>query len=248
VTASVEVASVRPQRDVIVAGATMHSIGGDISELCTAAWAVDIPVADGGVPKNGVMTAGHCFRQDAAPEQTKFMIDTTAAGDTPATGVLFAVGKEGDYGVLELGDGHRGRTTIVGGLNVVEAVQEPVVGAVVCKDGAWTHRTCGEILHVNISVLSKKSDGTLTLLKGMVRAGYCGEAGDSGAPVFAEFDEAKSFLGVAAIGVHSSDIEYFDSKGDLVCGEALNRPNEAYFTPVSGIDTEGEFRIRIDGG
>jgi hypothetical protein len=246
VTASAEVASIRSQADVYVAGARMSSSS---TKTCTAGWAVDIPVAGGGVPKNGVMTAGHCFRPYLAARRTKYNIDTTAAGDTPATGVLYEFGERGDYGVLELDNGDRGRTTMADTLHVVEAVQEPVEGVVVCKDGTTTAQTCGEITRVNVSFLVDADVGNRrALLRGMTRVSYCAELGDSGAPVFAEFDEGRSVFAVAAIGIHSADVNYPDAEGNHVCGEKVSRPNEAYFTPLSGIDTEGRFSVRIENG
>jgi streptogrisin C len=247
VMASVDVASIRPQADVRVAGARMDSES--LAGYCTAGWAVDIPVADGGVPKNGVLTAGHCFDNDFDPRQTKYSIDTMSEGDTPATGMFVVLDERGDYGVLELGNGDRGRTTMADTFHVVEAVQEPVVGAVVCKDGVRTAQTCGEILRVDISIIGGfRPGGPRILVRGLTRVGYCGELGDSGAPVFAEFDEGKSIFAVAAIGIHSGDVGYTDAEGKRVCGEKVNEPNEAFFTPVSGMDTEGKFFIRIDGG
>jgi hypothetical protein len=247
VTASVEVASISPQADVHVAGARMYV--SNSKKSCTAAWAVDITVSATVAPKSGVLTAGHCFKRNSPPEQTKYNIDTTVAGDTPSTGVLFAFDERGDYGVLELGNGDRGRTTMADTLRVVEAVQEPVVGAVICKYGAKTTHTCGKIQRVDISVLATVSaGGTRVLLKGMTHAEYCAEVHDSGGPVFAELANGGSDVAVAAIGVHSSSIIYPDARGKGVCGEKVDQPNDAYFTPVSGIDTEGKFRIRIDGG
>jgi hypothetical protein len=195
------------------------------------------------------MTAGHCFDLDADPRETKYRIDTASAGDTSATGMLFAVDERGDYGVLELDNGDRGRTTMANSLHIVEAIQEPVVGAVVCKDGATTDQTCGEILRVNVSTLSVyEIGGPQILVRGLTRASYCAESGDSGAPVYAEFDEGKSVFAVAALGVHSSSPAYTDSQGNRVCGEKVGKPNEAFFTPVSNMDTEEKFFIRIDGG
>jgi hypothetical protein len=245
VTASVEVASIQPQADVRVAGAGIVTRFG----VCTAAWAVDITAAGGGVPKSGVMTAGHCFDIDSPPEETIFDIDTTSAGDTPAIGTFYVYDERGDYGVMELENGDRGRPTMAGGLpHVVEATQEPVAGAVVCKHGNKTGETCGEIQRVNVSILNGEGPfSPRVLLKGMVRVGYCGEGGDSGAPVFAELDEGRSVHAVAAIGIHSSDTSYPDAQGQRVCGEKVNKPNEAYFTPLSGIDTDGKFSIVVDG-
>jgi hypothetical protein len=246
VNASVELASISPQADVHVAGAAMGNSRGDD---CTAGWAVDIPVADGGVPKNGVLTAGHCFNVAAPPEQTNYVIETISGDDIEATGMLFVVGERGDYGVLELSDGNRGRTTMTDTLHVVEAVQEPVEGAVVCKDGATTEQTCGQILRVNLSIFAPaKKALPRTLMRGMTRVAYCSQTGDSGAPVFAEFDEGRSVFAVAAIGIHSGSVNYTDSRGKRVCGEKVGKPNEAFFTPVSGMDAEGRFFLRIDGG
>jgi hypothetical protein len=245
VTASVEVASINTQADVSVAGATMW----DEEGYCTAAWAVDIPAADGSAPKNGVMTAGHCFKFNVPPEQTKYSIDTTEAGDTPVSGMLFAYDERGDYGVLRLDNGDRGRTTMFDELHVVGAVQEPVKGAIVCKDGATTEETCGEILRVDISIVAiPERHIPSVLLRGMTRVGYCSENGDSGAPVFSELDGGRSPFSVAAIGIHSLDVGHDDAQGDAVCGEKVGKPNEAYFTPMTNIDTEGSFFVRIDGG
>jgi hypothetical protein len=207
---------------------------------------VDILVADGGVPKNGVMTAGHCFNLDSPPELTKYSINTTS-GDAPATGNFYVFDERGDYGVLELGNGYRGRTTMDDLLHVAEAVQEPVVGAVACKDGATTILTCGEIQQVNVSTLTEHGpDASLILLTGMTRASYCAEDGDSGAPVYFEIDHGRSDYAVAAIGLHSTSVLYPDAQDNNVCGEKVNEPNESYFTPVSGIDTEGKFAVRVD--
>jgi hypothetical protein len=246
VTASVEVASINPQADVSVAGAAMRDPGGG---LCTAAWAVDIPAEGGGVPENGVMTAGHCFELDLPPEQTKFSIDTTTAGDTPASGMLFAYGEQGDYGVLRLDNGDRGRTTMSDGFRVVGAVQETVEGAIVCKDGVTTGYNCGEIARVDISVVAEPNPPiSRVLLRGLARVALCAEMGDSGAPVFSDFDGGNSANSVAAIGVQSLSLNYPDDQGDAVCGGKVGKPNEAYFMPLSGIDTQGRFFVRLDGG
>jgi hypothetical protein len=133
-------------------------------------------------------------------------------------------------------------------VNVVEAVQEPIEGVLACKDGSTTGQTCGEILRVNVSSLGKfTADGPVTLMKGMTRAAYCAESGDSGAPVFTEFDEGSAF-GIAALGIHSGSVAYPDSQNKPVCGEKVGKANESLFTPLSGIDTEGKFRVRINGG
>jgi hypothetical protein len=212
---------------------------------------VDITVSATVAPKNGVMTAGHCFDFDSPPERTRFRIDTTSTGDTPATGRLFVLEERGDYGVLELGNGDRGRTVMFGGGHVVEEIREPIRGEIVCKTGAKTNETCGEIRRTNVSTVTSFGETRpRQLLRGMVRVSYCSEPGDSGSPVFAEIARGGSPWPVAAIGIHSSGLVYSDpdSPGKSVCGEKVKRQNEAFFMPLSGIETEGRFSIRIAGG
>jgi secreted trypsin-like serine protease len=73
------------------------------------------------------------------------------------------------------------------------------------------------------------------LIKGLVHAHYYSGDGDSGAPVYMDFDKAKGSRGIAALGVHSS-------------GKGANSPCEGHFTPLSSIDPQGKFFVRIDGG
>ncbi len=238
VTATAAVGEIRPSMDVQIAGASMKDVHGN---LCTAGWAVDIADPNGGTPKNGVMTAAHCF-DGSFPFTPKFDIDTAAGGNTQGTKVLREFGKKGDYGVLELGNGHRGDTKMIDGIHVVEAIQEPVKGAAICKDGAKTQQTCGEISEVDVSMLLKPDDpfGRYRLVENLTRSNYCSEKGDSGAPVFSEFDEGTNVFSIAAVGIHAALNNSRDSQGKLVC--------ESFFTPLSRIDFEGKFRVRIQGG
>ncbi|MEU1276399.1 S1 family peptidase [Streptomyces sp. NPDC005799] len=238
VNASAETGGLATQEDVGIAGASMAGVtegkGGPFITNCTAAWAVDIADPNGGVPGNGVMTAGHCFDVDDDPQKTEYDIDTTAAGNTQAKGEFFTFGAAGDYGYLRL-QRDRGTTVMPNSGNVVEAIEEPVVGATVCKDGAETGETCGQIKRVGVTLITRHGDVNF-LVKGMVRTDYCAIVGDSGAPVYMDFDQAKGPLGIAALGVHSSGIT------------TIKGPCEAYFTPLSDIDPQGKFFVRIDGG
>lgn len=234
VVASAKVGKIQANQDVSVIGARMiRKINEGTSGLCTAAWAVDIEDPNGGTPGNGVMTAGHCFN-DGDPRDTKYSIDTIAAGDTAATGDFSAIGVVGDFGYLRL-DRDRGTTeTLLG--DVVEAIEEPVLGATVCKDGASSGETCGQIGRVGGSILMRLGNGVNFLLKGMVGATFCAKPGDSGAPVYATFAGATGPEGISAIGVYSST--HIETNGSC----------KSFFTPLSSIDSQGKYFIRIAGG
>ncbi|MEU3343331.1 S1 family peptidase [Streptomyces sp. NPDC006668] len=233
VTASATVGDLSTKDDVDVGGASMGSlVGKNAGELCTAAWAVDIADPQGGPPSNGVMTAGHCFNNGDA-QGTEYDIDTTAAGNTQAKGEFFTFGVAGDYGYLRL-DRDRGSTRLVND-KVIEAIQEPLTGVTVCKDGSTTGETCGQIKRVGVTIITD-NEGVNTLVKGQVRADLCSQGGDSGAPIYMDFDQAKGPFGIAAVGVLSSG----KTSPSGAC--------ETYFTPLSSIDPQGKFFVRIDGG
>jgi hypothetical protein len=235
VVASATSGMMTTHENVRVAGANMvRSDGGH----CVAAFAVDIE-NPGGAPGNGVMTAGHCF-EDGDPPNTKFDIDTTAAGNTQATGEFFSFGVAGDYGFLRL-ERDRGEPFMVNS-RPVQAIVEPVVGTVVCKEGGSTGHQCGEIDRVNVATFLDHN-GRSVELKGMVQAAYCGEDGDSGAPIYTDFDEGSA-LGVAALGVHSSGRTF----GNGICRGRMGDRSISWFTPLSGIDTQNKYHIRISGG
>lgn len=235
VTASAEDGELRDNEDIDIAGAGMSSTeGANAHSVCTAAWAVDIADPNGGTPGNGVMTAGHCFN-DGDPRGTKYDIDTTAAGNTQATGEFFVYGKGGDYGYLRL-ERDRGTTKLdqFGVNRAVEAIKEPVPGVTVCKEGAVTYETCGEITRVGITQV-RRQEGVGTLIGNQVRATYCSESGDSGAPVYMDFPEAQGPSGIAAVGIHGGS--------KRAAGKC-----ESSFTPLSVVDKQNKFHVRIDGG
>lgn len=228
VTASADVGGLHPQEDVDVAGATVE----DDEGICTAAWAVDIEDPQGGSPGNGVMTAGHCLM--GSDGQTVYDVDTVAAGNTQATRESFAFGEPGDYGFLRLRR-DRGSTRTVN-YDVIEKVEEPVVGVTACMYGSESHEVCGKIQRLNVTFVTEQDDVNY-LLKGQVRADFCYDVGDSGAPVYMDLDigEARAPFGIGALGIFGNG----ETDPERACA--------AYFTPLSGI-AMGNYHVRIDGG
>jgi len=225
--------------------------------MCTTGWTVD--VVDGPDPADryqGVMTAGHCFRFREPPENTELSVETTF-GDTVATGLAYAYGPVGDFGYLRLNSDDEvfGVAVTPDGEKFVRQLGDPVSGSTICKVGASTNETCGQIERVNISVVIMH-DGESFLMRGMVRASYCAMGGDSGGPVYASYTGfGATDSSVIAIGLHSSSIRYprlIDGPEgpdlELVCGEMVGQPNESYFQPLSNIDSQDRYFVKIFGG
>jgi len=225
--------------------------------MCTTGWAVD--VVDGPDPEDryqGVMTAGHCFKLGHLAADTILSIGTDL-GDTTAKGLSYTYGFDGDYGYLRLDDDDEGMGVAVAsvGEKYVRALGDPVEGATVCKFGAATGETCGKVERVNVSVVANHLDESV-LLTGMARASYCSVRGDSGGPVYARYTEfGSTALSIVALGMSSSSVLYdriVDVPGGVaverVCGEMVGEPNESIFQPLSNINMEDRFFVKIFGG
>lgn len=223
------------------------------------AWAVDI--LDGPELEDhhdGIMTAGHCFHQGERPEETVFSFDTRD-DDVEATGVEYHVGDSGDYGYLQLDDGDAGSPLVEleFEFKFVKEIGDPVEGTVVCKFGVSTDETCGEVERVDVSNVFDFGDGNV-LIRGLTRASYCSLHGDSGAPVYTSYTGfGATDSSITALGVHSGSLSYprvvsdssdTEDNVEWVCGEEVGEPNEAFFTPLSNIDIEDRFFVKISGG
>lgn len=150
-----------------------------------------------------VVTAGHCATGAGAGRTwTAYQPATQAwtALGVPSSAVF---GSEGDSSMIPLQDanGWSPAPTLVAGPSAVspaaplaqayriEAIQRPVVGAVLCASGASSGTSCGEVTGAGVTVSFGGSGGTTTLVEGLVRLDLRGRGlmcgGDSGGPLYA---------------------------------------------------------------
>jgi streptogrisin C len=210
-----DVAKLRPVVDVYTGGkAPSLSVGiengdginGGFSECSAGWWVKDLH------PSDLVMTAGHCLAGDGGP--TWFRRGLHIGGE-----VHHNFGPN-DWGTIHVDDIAAPRPTTR--VNLYDGTHAKIagfsrapIGAMVCKSGRTSRKTCGPVTAYDVSF---NVGGRL--LEGMAAAQLCSENGDSGGPVYQFSPDEEGF--VYAQGILSS------SNGD--CREPANA--HTYYTPM----------------
>lgn len=156
------------------------------------------------------LTAGHC-----AEGYPSFRMGGTYLGKT--AGVDFPTK---DYAYVKTNASLAGRGVVRRGTSLVAVKGSSVapVGARVCKSGAATGWSCGNVLARNVTVRLWLSATRSVFVKGLTKTSACSVRGDSGGPWL---------WGSQAQGLTSGAVTYAGK-----CGSAVGRPQISYFQPI----------------
>ena len=218
-----------------------HFGGQNLEPGCTAGFAVVVDNANGG-EDDGFLTAGHCFDGRKRGLDHRFSMNgkTMQGHEFSYSGA----NNNTDYGILTknntddrtMGEIADGTSQNPFAFSRVKGFQDPQVGLKICKMGRTTGKTCGTIFGVEGTIFYpatvREENGVNVVIHNaakvehVVLSNLCTEAGDSGSPVYSQFDNAG---GVSAVAIHSGGVT--DAQGR--CMEKSGGSNIAYHSAMS---------------
>ena len=204
--------------------------------ICTMGFAVRIK--DSPDAPTGFFTVAHCFDETKPAASNKFRIRVDN-GTIINGGVGHKYANrpaDTDWGVVAFKkeiDSNAALGQVRAFANKptlpVAGLREPVVGMKVCKHGAVTRTTCGEVTAVGVK---RSARGIIS--DSLIQASLCTENGDSGGPLFT--GRGPNGTTVEGVGLAKGGESFPDPKnpnGRKVCGEKVGKPNISFFVPLS---------------